>query len=174
MYSGPIRLKASAQLTARVFCKGYGPSGVSVASFSIDPGAILLDEPGWAIFDTPAAGASVSDWQMVGGTAVQWSNLCAGPVPSTDPAQERPGTLRYRSDLVMGDGELSLELCSDDDDGIGVAFRLQDPEHYYLWGDGPAAGGFHVLARKAGAGYEALRRRSGDMRLGSGIGCGLE
>lgn len=65
--------------------------------------------------------------------------------------------------LDFGDGELSLDLSSDDDDVLGVAFRLRDPEHYYLFAMDRQRG-FRALAVKDGDRYRLLDFNEKDYR----------
>ncbi len=67
------------------------------------------------------------------------------------------------SDAEFGDGKLSLELSSDDDDGLGLAFRMQDPEHYYLFAMDRQRG-FRTLTCKDGDSYRLISSRETNYR----------
>jgi hypothetical protein len=72
------------------------------------------------------------------------------------PAAERPGTLRiYEQGHDFRNGALSFQIQSTDNDTVGVAFRLTDPEHYYLWLM-DSERGFRALTVKDGAKYALL------------------
>jgi hypothetical protein len=64
---------------------------------------------------------------------------------------------------AASDGELTLELSSDDDDVFGVAFRMQDSEHFYLFAMDRERG-FRALLRKNGDSYRLLDSNEKDYR----------
>jgi len=90
------------------------------------------------------------------GAITELSNLYKGDASNNDPETERPGSMRiYTPEQPNANGTLTLEIASSDDDGFGVAFRLQDAEHYYLW-HMDRQRGFRVLTCKNGNEYRAL------------------
>jgi len=163
-YAEPIQISKRATLKARTFRKGMPPSTIETATFVIDPTILTLDGAAWEIHDTPGASSPTSKWQVSDGIATEVSNICKGSASDPNPALERLGTLRrYKPGAQLTDGELSLEIACADNDSLGVAFRCQAPDRYYLWAM-DAQRGFHILARKVGAAYELLAKNGGRYR----------
>lgn len=79
--------------------------------------------------------------------------------PDHAPALAWPQLARMTFDrahqLAVTDGTLRLELRSPDDDGLGVAYRLQDESHHYLL-HLDRQRSFRALARRDGDEYEVL------------------
>jgi len=160
-YEQPLVLSETATLKTRSFKAGAPPSQVETASFVIDPFALLLGASCWRVVDTPGGTPASSAWKVVKGVASETSNHYMGDASDSRPETDRPGTLRiYTGDgsALYADGTLSLELSSTDDDGLGVAFRVQGPDRYYLWAMDRQRG-FRVLAVKDGADYRVLARK---------------
>ncbi|MFQ5808337.1 MAG: chitobiase/beta-hexosaminidase C-terminal domain-containing protein, partial [Armatimonadota bacterium] len=157
-YTRPLRLAESVTLKARAFGQGLPPSWVTEASFTIDPRMVSLDGPDWRIHDSPDASPPASNWQVVDGVATELSNHFKGVAADSDPLVERPGTYRsYAPGKGLTDGELSLEVSSADDDGIGVAFRFGGLERHYVWAM-DAQRRYHRLACKDGDSFRVLAR----------------
>ena len=162
-YSGPIRMSKSATLKARAFRTGSPPSIVTAASFIIDPTIISLDGSAWRVADPPGV-ATKSIWQVADGVATELSNIYKGAAKILDPAMDRVGTLRvYIPGKGFADGELTLDIASSDNDGLGVAFRCQAPGRYYLWAM-DAQRSFRILACKNGDTYRLLVSNSNGYR----------
>ena len=160
-YTEPIQIRKRATLKARAFQKGMPPSTIETAAFVVDPTIIALAGAAWETHDTPDASSPASKWQVADGIATEVSNICKGDAKNPDPALERLGTLRmYKPGVPFADGELSLEVACADNDSLGVAFRCQAPNRYYVWAM-DAQRGFRILARKVGAAYELLAKNSG-------------
>lgn len=98
--------------------------------------AILLDDDfndgdfsGWTIVDEgPEQGPS--DWRVAGGVLRQDSNIHELPADSV--------VLPKRGTYALHDGgagwtdyRVQLTIESDDDDAIGLMFRVQDSDNYY-------------------------------------------
>ena len=158
-YSGPIEISETCELSARVFHDGV-PGPVSTGKLTIDPDIIPLAGEAWQVHDTPGGGPPNSNWVVADGIATELSNHYKGSASEPDPAMERPGTFRaYGPGASFADGELALDIASADDDGIGVAFRFQDPQRHYLFSmDKQRA--FRILARKSGDAYEVLAQNA--------------
>ena len=156
LYSTQIRIDMAATVQARAFSADHAPSQIIEATFIIDPDILLLDGPRWTLYDSPGGSPTASQWEVKGSMITELSNLCKGDASNNNPETERPGTMRiYTPEQPDSDGTLTLEIASEDDDGLGVAFRLQDTEHYYLWYmDRQRA--FRVLTCKNGDEYRML------------------
>jgi len=94
------------------------------------PDALLADDfsggaAGWTIVDEGTEMAP-SDWQVVNGRLVQYSNIFERDAPL------RSGTYAL-ADVGYGwtDYTLDVAVRSDDDDSIGVMFRYEDANNYY-------------------------------------------
>lgn len=157
-YSRPVLLSKTGTLKARTFKEGMPPSIVEEAHFVIDQYALPLEGPDWKVYDGPGGNPPASVWRIEKGVASERSNIYQGSAGNPDPAMERPGTFRiYQEGYDLTDGELTLEIASSDDDTLGVAFRFQGPDRYYLWAMDRQRG-FHVLALKTGGQYRLLAR----------------
>jgi outer membrane protein assembly factor BamB len=150
-WTGQIEIKKTTTLKARSYLGGQ-PTAVSEATFIIDPNMIPLVGPEWRTSD--AGGNQKSDWQMKDTYLTELSNFYMGDAKNPSPAMERPGSLRiYSADA--GNGEMLLQIASSDDDVLGIAFRLQADDKYYLWAM-DLQRGYHVLALKDGETYKVL------------------
>ncbi|MDP6502390.1 MAG: PQQ-binding-like beta-propeller repeat protein [Planctomycetota bacterium] len=149
-WTGKIEIKKTTTIRARSYMGGQ-PTAVSEVTFIIDPDMIPLVGPDWRTQD---AGKGKSNWQMKGNYLTELSNLCVGNARDPNPAMERPGSLRVHS-ADAGNGEMLLQIASSDDDVLGVAFRIQADDRFYLWAM-DLQRGFHVLALKDGKTYKVL------------------
>ncbi len=159
-YTGPITIRSAVSVRARAFAPHLPPSGVRSAELSVDPAMIPLDDPAWTVVDTPGGKPAASDWRLEDDYVTERSNHFLGEAANLDPTVDRPGS--YRSFVAgedWGDGELSFEVASSDDDGLGVAFRFNGPQDHYLWSMDQQRS-FHVLARKKGDSYQILARKT--------------
>jgi len=158
-YRGPLTISRTCTLNARVIRDGIrGP--VSGGSYTVDRDMVTLSGHDWRVHDTPGAGPPQSNWVVTDGVAAEMSNHYKGDAADADAQTERPGTYReYTPAAGATDGELSFDIASDDDDGLGIAFRFTDPQHHYLWAmDSQRA--FRVLALKDGDRYAVLARNA--------------
>jgi len=81
---------------------------------------------GWTVVDQGTE-AAPSHWAVQSGVAVQSSNIMTN---GTYPLN--PGTfLRYDSGGAWTDYRITLSMRSEDDDLLGVMFRVQDSANYY-------------------------------------------
>ncbi len=158
-YARSVKVTESATLTARVFRDGVaGPT--SSGSYIIDPDIIPLGGDDWQVHDTPGAGPPESNWALDNGIIAEISNHFLGEAGNLDPLVERPGTYRaFAPGADFTDGEVSLDISSADDDGIGIAFRFADREHHYLF-TMDRQRSFRVLALKNGDEYEVVSQNA--------------
>lgn len=71
-------------------------------------------------------------------------------------AAERPGSLfLFDGSENFGDGEITFEIRSTDNDALGFVLRHQGPEEFYLWSMS-AERPYRTLAHKNGEGYRVL------------------
>ena len=88
------------------------------------------DLAGWTVVDEGDVLAS-SSWSAFAGALVQSSNIYGGD-PADWAALPKPGTYAvYAGGDGWSDYRTTLTLRSDDDDAIGLMFRVQDSDHYY-------------------------------------------
>jgi hypothetical protein len=159
-YTGPLTIDDVASLRARTFAAHLPPSSVASAEFLVDRTVLPLDDPDWKVIDSPGATPPVSDWQLAGDHVTERSNLFVGVAGNLDPLVDRPGSYRvFEPGGSWSDGELSLEIASSDDDGLGVAFRFNGRENYYVWSMDRQRS-FHILAKKQGDAYETLAKNA--------------
>lgn len=147
--------------TALVQARSFGPQGrtsrIVAGRFVIDPGVLELAPERWQTWDAPGA-APPSEWTFRSGEIHQAANTLVDGAEAMgkSPAAERPGTLyAYRPGQEFRDGEFRCEVQSADNDTVGVAFRLADADHHYLWSM-DSERSFHALARKDGTNYTLL------------------
>jgi outer membrane protein assembly factor BamB len=156
-YRQPLALSRSALLQARSFGPDNRASRVVTAQFVVDPNVLGLDRDDWRTWDAPGA-KPPGAWKETNGEISQTANTLVnlGEAMGQAPGAERPGTLRlYERGRDFQNGELSFQIKSSDNDTVGVAFRLVDPEHYYLWlMDSERS--FHALVAKDGTSYVLL------------------
>ena len=65
---------------------------------------------------------------------MQDSNIFGGSSNGTEPYE--PGTYALNAAANLADHTVNLKLRSRDDDGIGIMFRYQDPDNYYMFSMG--------------------------------------
>ncbi len=107
-------------------------------------------------------------FETTGGTAVSHGRSAVGRIDDTGghnggPYHGETARKTVLSNGEFGDGELSLELSSADDDVLGLAFRMQDPERYYLFAMDRQRG-FRTLTCKDGDSYRLLDSSEKDYR----------
>ncbi|MHB8900915.1 MAG: outer membrane protein assembly factor BamB family protein [Thermoguttaceae bacterium] len=160
LYTGPLQVESALSLRARAFAPDMPPSSVASAEFRVEPGLIPLDDPGWAVLDSPGGSPPASRWQLSGDFVTEESNHFLGTAGNLDPETDRPGTYRvFTPGKDWADGELSLEIASSDDDGLGVAFRFGGLGDHYLWSMDRQRS-FRVLAARTGGAYRVLARNA--------------
>jgi hypothetical protein len=82
----------------------------------------------WTVVDD-GTNEGPSDWIISNGEMIQLNNVFSGTFDPTDPV--KPGTYVYAGNASWQDYDFSLRLMSEDNDGIGVMFRVQDGQNYY-------------------------------------------
>ncbi len=148
-----------------------GLSGAESVGRRIAPtdseGRLRLGLRDWVTADAPGA-SPASLWYISEGVIKQTENTIVNNKRALkpDPTLEREGTMFvYQRGAEFKDGEITLDIYSTDDDGIGVAFRWNGPSQFYLWYmDGQRR--YRTLAVKDGVSYQALesKRRGFEMR----------
>ncbi len=157
LYRKPIRIERSEKLRARAFASNGRPSQVVEADFVVDPDLLPLGADLWRVEDAEGA-KPPSEWSAENGIIEQVSNVMVGGprVMENTPAVERPGSLYlFKDGARFGDGELSFEMNSTDDDGVGIALRYGGGHDHYLW-SAHNQRPFRALAVKQGDRYEVL------------------
>jgi hypothetical protein len=125
---------------------------------------VLLDERfhdtrliNWTVVDDPDTLEGPSDWRVdPDGWLHQRSNIWGR---RGDFLGRWFGTYLVAGDVGWKDYSLVLKAKPTDDDGFGVVFRYQDPEHFYrllFLQDGLSGGPFTRLDRREGADYTEL------------------
>jgi hypothetical protein len=137
--------------------------------------SVLLDERfhdarliNWTIVDDPDTIEGPSDWRVEGdGWVHQRSNIWGR---RGDFLGRWYGTYLIAGDDGWQDYTLSLTAKPEDDDGFGVVFRYQDPEHFYrllFLQDGMSGGPITRLDRREGADYTELWSNAKGYRPGT-------
>lgn len=156
-YTGPLTFARTTVLQTRAFGPDNRASRIATARFVVDPGLLSLNPKDWRTWDAPGA-TPASAWTIASNELSQSANtlISTGAAMGRAPEAERPGTLNiYEPGRAFQDGELTFQIQSADNDTVGVAFRLSDPEHYYLWSM-DSERGFHALTVKQGTNYTLL------------------
>lgn len=158
--NGAIRIAANVTLRARAFDAKGQPGRMAETEFVVDPAILPVENAHWRVWDISGQGVSSppSRWSVKDGTIFQLSNIFMGSASDADSEVERYGTLRlYQDALPFSNGQLELEIRSDDDDSIGAVFRCQDETHHYLFSSDRQRN-FSILALKNGDEYRVLAR----------------
>jgi outer membrane protein assembly factor BamB len=156
VYTGLLTLSKTTRLRSRVFAEDGEVSRAASATFSILGNLIPLDDAHWRVWDVP--GKTVSRWTVVNGSVQETSNIYRGAATDRNPEVERYGSLRIFQDAAdFRDGEIEFEMRSADDDGIGLAFRVRDENHHYLWAT-DLSRQFRLLTVKDGDEFRVLAR----------------
>ncbi len=159
VYEGPIEIKTNARVRSRVFTADGRVSRALDASYHIDAHQLPLAEAHWRVWDAPGnASGAPSRWLVENDLIRQTSNIYLGAAGDFSPTTERYGTLRLFEDgAEFKDGVIEFEFRSGDDDGVGIAFRLADERHHYLWAT-DLQRRFRILARKDGDEFTVLAK----------------
>jgi hypothetical protein len=150
---------------------------LSMALVSACSGSVLLDERfhdtrllNWTVVDDPDTIEGPSDWRVeADGWVHQHSNVWGR---RGDFLGRWDGTYLIAGEPGWKDYTLSLTAKPEDDDGFGVVFRYQDPEHFYrllFVQDGMSGGPLTRLDRREGADYTELWSSAKGYRPGSEI-----
>ena len=156
-YESLLTLTETIFLRARSFGENDRPSQVAEQQFTIDPHLIPLKPKLWRSEDHPKA-KPPGDWAINAETIEQTSNVMMGGKPTLEdtPNVERPGSLfTFEGDQQTGDGEITFEIRSTDNDALGFVFRHQSSDQYYLWSMS-AERPYRALALKNGSDYSVL------------------
>lgn len=158
-YKGSLVLPQGAtKLKVRAFRSGSDPSRVESYEYIVDPSLLPLADDKWKVWDVAGDVASApSKWKVVDGEVRQTSNIFLQTPPL---AVNRPlyGTLRiYQPAKDFRDGVIQCEILTQDNDGIGLAFRFRDPTHHYLV-HMDRERGFRSIAKRDGDTYTVLAK----------------
>jgi hypothetical protein len=148
---------------------------LSLIGFSACNGSVLLDERfhdtrliNWTVVDDPDTIEGPSDWRVqADGWVHQQSNIWGR---RGDFLGRWYGTYLIAGEAGWNDYTLSLTAKPEDDDGFGVVFRYQDPDHFYrllFLQDGMSGGPITRLDRREGADYTELWSSAKGYRPGS-------
>jgi hypothetical protein len=143
--------------------------------FSMACNSTLIDErfhgkelSRWTVIDDPETIEGPSDWRVEqDGWLHQRSNIWGR---RGDFLGRWYGTFLVTGDTEWRDYALSLKAKPEDDDGFGVVFRFQDPEHFYrlFFIEGGMNGGpIARLDKREGADYTELWSASKGYRKGA-------
>ena len=157
IYEEPLKIRTSTLVRARAFGESGQPSQVAEQQIQIDPFLVPLDAGKWRAVDAPGA-KPVSNWTFNAGVIEQTSNVMRGgkDTMKDTAAAERPGSLfLFDGSENFGDGEITFEIRSTDNDALGFVLRHQGPEEFYLWSMS-AERPYRTLAHKNGEGYRVL------------------
>ena len=145
-------------LKARAFRAGAEPSRIQSFDYLLDPDMLPLTGPRWRVWDVGGeVSGAPSKWRVVGGEVQQTSNIFS-TTPPLVVGKPLYGTLRIFSPQgAYEDGVIDCEMMTTDNDGMGIAFRFQDPEHHYLLHMNQERG-FRSLARRNGDTYTVLAK----------------
>jgi len=165
-YVRPLTIDRTVTLKVRLFRSGRPAGDTASARFVVDKDLLPTGGEAWEVWDAPGPTDGPSRWGVKAGTITQQSNIYTGSAGAATPDRARYGTLRiYRGGKRLGDGELTLEIRSQDDDMLGVAFRVQDARRHYLWAMDKQRRQ-HVLACRNGEKYTALAANTEAYRTG--------
>jgi hypothetical protein len=137
--------------------------------------SVLLDERfhdarliNWTVVDDPDTLEGPSDWRVgQDGWLHQHSNIWGR---RGDFIGRWFGTFLVAGDLDWKDYTLSVKAKPSDDDGFGVVFRYEDPEHFYrllFLQDGLSGGPITRLDKREGADYTELYAIATGYRMGA-------
>jgi outer membrane protein assembly factor BamB len=158
LYQQPLRVATTTRVRSRVFMPDGKVSRAVDARLVIDPDLLPLADAHWRVWDVSSGKVSggPSRWTVVEDVVRETSNIYQGAASDLAPETERYGTLRlFKEADDFRDGEIEFEMRSGDDDGIGLAFRVEDETHHYLWTT-DLQRQFRVLAVKDGETYRVL------------------
>lgn len=123
----------------------------SLSFFSDDFSSLALGS--WSVVDEGTTMGPSSWGVTTDGVLAQVSNIYGGRLIANDPI--KPGTYLLNGDPSWNDYDLSLRFKSTDDDIIGVMFRYQDNDNYYVFYTSLQYG-FRRLVKKIGGNFTIL------------------
>jgi len=157
LYTGPFVLDSDATVMARGFKDGLIPSRIAAADFSFGNPLLFGDDfadgdlAGWLVVDEGTSGGP-SQWRVQSGAVVQTTNIL---LPGSG-GIEHLGTYLLAEDGVgWSDYVLRVRMRSDDDDDVGVMFRVRDASTYYRFSWG-AQGQFRRLVKRVDGQFTVL------------------
>jgi hypothetical protein len=164
-------MKTPASIRTAIFCFLF----LTLVIVSACSGSVLLDERfhdtrliNWTVVDDPDTIEGPSDWRVeADGWVHQRSNIWGR---RGDFLGRWYGTYLIAGEAGWKDYTLSLTAKPEDDDGFGVVFRYEDPEHFYrllFLQDGMSGGPITRLDRREGADYTELWSNAKGYRPGS-------
>ncbi len=161
-FTRPFQVKSTTTVKAIAVNARGQVTRIASATYHIDPTLIPVRDSRWQIHTPkgPTVIQGPAKWLIQNQVVRQTSNIFNNTkqTMSPDPEAERRGTMRiFQPDKPFGNGTLSLEIRSDDDDSVGVAFRLKDDKHFYLFAM-DAQRKFTILALKSGDQYKVLAK----------------
>lgn len=128
LYDEPLRIRESGLFRARAFSDSGRPSSPVEQQILIDSHLLPLGGEFWK--------AQNGEWANNKGVIEETSNYGRVPKPTLENTAdvERPGALYlFESETEFGDGEISFEIRSVDNDALGFVMRYQNPEQFYIW-----------------------------------------
>lgn len=129
-YEKLLTITESTTIRARACDDNGSPSPVTDQAILIDPFLISTDSKRWRTENPPRISPQ-GEWSIEQGVFTQLTNaMVGGKATATDtPNVERPGTLYlFDNGEAFGNGELSFEVQSTDDDALGFVMRYLDSE----------------------------------------------
>ena len=162
-YKTPLSIAKTTKLKARAFYKDSEGGPVASAEFQVDSDLLPLTGDHWSTWDTPGPllKEAPSAWKVVGNEVVQSSNIHEGDSGAGKFTDRRDGTLRIYNDSAepFSNGDFSAQIRSADNDGIGLAFRVESADKLYLLAM-DAQRKFQILAVRDGKRYQVLDRNA--------------
>ena len=135
-YTQPLTISETATLKARALYEDGALGPVANGEYQVDETFLPLTGEGWSVWDTPGPQLkeAPSKWQVAGSAIVQSSNIHEGNSGAGKPSDRRDGTLRIYQppSAPFANGVFHGQIQSTDNDGIGLAFRVQSPNKLYL------------------------------------------
>ena len=156
-YENVLTITESSTIRARSFDENGQPSPVTEQEILIDPFLISVDPKRWRTENPPRISPE-GEWSIEQGVFTQLSNAMIGGKPTTEdtPHVERPGTLYlFDNGEAFGDGELSFEVQSTDNDALGFVMQHLDSERFHLWSISSERP-YRALAGKDGDNYQVI------------------
>jgi len=134
-YEKSLNITESSTIRARAYDGNGHPGPVAEQKFLIDPFLISINPKRWRIENPPRISPE-GEWTIEQGVFTQLTNAMVGGKTTTvdTPNVERPGTLYlFDNGKAFGDGELSFEVQSSDNDALGFVMRHSGPDNFHLW-----------------------------------------
>jgi hypothetical protein len=120
----------------------------------------------WRFYSIEPTSGGTAEWVIEDGALVQTSNIYT----TRDEYDVYTGTMAVIGDSTWEDYTYSLTVNSEDDDGIGVVFRVQDSANYYRFlmvEDDNNGGPFRRIERCTDGAFTVLAVDSTDFAFGT-------